>query len=81
MSTIRVLVDSRSVPKTMGNGPMSRTPAPRVFPAPDPLLAAKKITATNAIIIPTMTRKKPIAEMEISVNLLSPERIRIKREL
>jgi len=67
-SITRVFTDSRSVPKIIGMGPMSRMPAPRVFVPSLADLVARRMTAINARTNPMNTRPNPIVAMEISFN-------------
>jgi hypothetical protein len=68
---IKVLTDSRSEPNTIGMGPMSRIPAPLVWPpAPLPLIA-RSITATKANTNPMVTSASPMLE-RLKSSKLSP---------
>jgi hypothetical protein len=78
---IKVLTESRSEPSTIGMGPMSRMPAPLVWP-PVPLpLSARSITATKANTNPMMTSTSPRLERLNSSKLSSLLGNRKSREL
>jgi len=67
-SITRIFTDSRSVPKIIGMGPISRMPPPRAFVPALADLVARRITAINARTNPMSTRPNPIVAMEISFN-------------
>lgn len=55
-----VLTDFLSVPKIIGTGPITITPAAFTFLFPDPLIDAKIIAAT-IIVMPTTIKPNPSA--------------------
>jgi hypothetical protein len=56
---IRVLTELRSEPNMIGIGPMSRIPAPLVWPLEPPDFAARNIMATKAKTNPKTTSNNP----------------------
>lgn len=66
---IKVLTDSWSEPKTIGKGPMSKMPAPLVWPPVPRALITMSITATKAKTEPTTTRSNPAFAREAEAKL------------
>ena len=66
MSTIKaidsrrtILMDSLSVPKTMGKGPMIIAPPPLTFPSLRMVVKNRRMIATKAMINPAKTKMAP----------------------
>ena len=66
MSTIKaidsrrsILIDSLSVPKTMGKGPMITAPPPLTFSFPLVVVKNMRMTATKAMRKPAKTKMTP----------------------
>ena len=66
MSTIKaidnrrsILIDSLSVPKTIGKGPMMTAPPPLTFPFPFVVVKNMRMTATKAMRNPAKIKMTP----------------------
>ncbi len=58
-NSIRILMDSLSVPKMMGKGPMRTAPPPLILPRTLRDESMRRIAAMNVITNPVKTSKSP----------------------
>ena len=76
--SIRIRVDSLSVPKTIGTGPIMMTPPPRTCPVPLTDLRIATRMASTPTANPTSTRSSPMLKRRLPANsapgLTAPKR-------